>query len=224
MSETLHASFVRLKKSTVRLNKTADDATRVVLGVEAFLSRQCTVGVAACILVSHKLIEFDGSMQFTSLCYESYQGKYRIAVMTGTADEPSSSRPWSDTDRTVQLETVTMLPELLVRISEVVDARIAAAEDATASVSEVLQSVSDVGSSRLATGPAGGTRPASRSESHSPPDSPTSAAVRRSALVAAHRASFCRLRAEGPEPARDRQTAGIDDPVFALTARGPGGG
>lgn len=182
MSETLHASVVRLKKSTVRLNKTADDATRIVLGVEAFLSRQCTVGVAACILVSHKLTELDGSMQSTSLCYESYRGKYRIAVSVGNGDEPSSSRPWSDADRIVQLETVKMLPELLVRISEVVDARISAAEDATASVSEVLQAVTEGGSTRpteTPSNPADDPRPVSRSESQGPPDPPTPATDRR---------------------------------------------
>ena len=189
MSKTLHASVVRLKKSTVRLNKTADDATRVVLGVEAFLSRQCTIGVAACILVSHKLTELEGSMQSTSLCYESYQGKYRIAVMIGNADQPSSSQAWSDSDRIVQLETVKMLPDLLVRISEVVDARISAAEDATASVSEVLRSVTEVGSGRPtdapprpASNPAGGARPASRTVSQGPPDSATPAPERLQSL------------------------------------------
>lgn len=145
MSNTLRASVAILKKSALRLNEITDDATRVVLGVEAFLSKQCSANASACILVSQKPVGMNGSMESTSLCYELYQGKFRIAVSVRLADGPSFTRPWSDADRVVKLETVKMLPELLVRISEVIDARATAAQAVTANASEVLSVMGDPG-------------------------------------------------------------------------------
>ena len=84
-------------------------------------------------------------MESMSLCYELYQGKFRIAVSVRVADGLSSTQPWSDADRAVKLEIVKVLPELLVRISEVIDARATAARVITANASEVLSVMGDPG-------------------------------------------------------------------------------
>ncbi len=140
MSDSLRASVDRLKQSTSKLNKITDEAAQVIQAVEAFLAKECSVGINVFVMVSEEADEH-GPPWFTHLGYERYQGKFRVTVSVGIDSEDSTTKPWSEWDRATKLETVKKLPALLEKIASVVDLHVSAAQEATGSVAEVLNSL-----------------------------------------------------------------------------------
>jgi hypothetical protein len=141
MSDSLRASVEKLKQSTNKLNKIADDAAQVVLAMEAFLNKECSVGIEAYVRVASEKLDDHGMEEITALGYTRWEGKYRIIVSIGIDVDQERIKPWSEWDRTTKLLTVKKLPELVEKIAEVVNDHVIDAQDATAAVADVLKAL-----------------------------------------------------------------------------------
>jgi hypothetical protein len=142
MSDVLKTSIDNLKRSTARLNKIADEASAIVLAVEAFLNKECNVGLETYVQVSSKLVDQErGEVELTILGYQRWNGKFRITVSVGIDDESNTTKPWAEWDRDTKLETVIKLPELIDKTAAAVDERVNAAAEATTTVAQVLLAI-----------------------------------------------------------------------------------
>jgi hypothetical protein len=140
MSDSLRASVERLKQSTAQLNKITDEAAQTVLAMEAFLNKECSVGIEAYVLVASEPLE-GGVEESTVLGYQRWQGKFRITVTIGIDPEQTETKPWAEWNRETKLETVKKLPELLEKIAVAVDAHVLAAQQATETVAAALKAI-----------------------------------------------------------------------------------
>lgn len=138
MNDELSASIEKLRETSTRLNQLTDEANYTVQALERFLSDECSIGVFASVIVKSggSGSEYAGSQY---LEYRRVGSKYRIAVVWGDESQDEAVKPWSDCSRDVKLESVQMLPELLLALSRNVDQQVEAAEKATESVSQVLK-------------------------------------------------------------------------------------
>jgi hypothetical protein len=141
MSDSLPASIEKLKLSTSRLNKITDEAAKVVQEVEAFLNKECSVGIETYVLVHSEPMNDHGLEEYTHLGYARWQGKYRIVVSVGCDHDQDETKPWSDWNRAIKLETVKKLPELIERIANEVDAHVRAAQETTTAVTSILRAI-----------------------------------------------------------------------------------
>jgi len=148
MSDSLRASLEKLKKSTTQLNKITDEAAQLVIAVEAFLNRECSVGLETYLQVASQAIDEHGTEESTVLGYARWQGRFRIVVTIGIDPEESQTKPWSEWDRETKLETVKKLPDLLQQIAADVDTHVAAAQQATATVADVLKALDRKGGAK----------------------------------------------------------------------------
>lgn len=148
MSSSMLSSVEKLRKSVSELNKISNEAANLVASVEQFLNKECSVGIDASVLVSSEPICDDPGApnEDTYIGYHRHLGKYRITVSTCFDGEPGTSKPWSEWNREVKLETIKKLPELILEIADRVDQHIKNAKAENDKVSELLKALQQKGS------------------------------------------------------------------------------
>jgi hypothetical protein len=127
---SLNQSLNRLRGLAPELNKTSDEAARLVLQVETLLTKELAIGVVAEVAVHSRQLSAK-KVEFTSLAHTRLDGKFRIAVVVERrtefvndrnfpdyAWETVSETPWAECPRDVKLETFPKLPDLLKSIIE----------------------------------------------------------------------------------------------------------
>ena len=125
---TLHASLIRIRELAPELNKVADEATKIVQGVEDLLAKELFIGTKACVAFVTKLLS-PKKRSLKELCYCRIDNKFRIAVVETLAvdfldesgqpqhaSEEKELKPWAESPRDVKLESFPYLPKLLEEI------------------------------------------------------------------------------------------------------------
>jgi hypothetical protein len=148
------------------LNEATDEASRVVEMVETFLNDECSLGLAAEIVVDSIDIvipledddEYTDRTEtvkdFTSLAYERYGPKFRIVVKEdrrfdrtadGGADDfqwqTVNCQPWASSPRAMKLETFPSLGDLLKEVSRKAEAAIESTVKTSKAVQELVQAL-----------------------------------------------------------------------------------
>jgi hypothetical protein len=143
MGAPLDVSIDRIKQSSSRLNKTADEAATVVSATENFLNTECSIGIIAYVTVSREDISGDGGPYETiSLGYQTWGERYRIVVSHDCDDrEHPDVKPWAECGREMKLNTIHKLPELIEEIANRIDAKIGEAHEAVTTVASMLKTL-----------------------------------------------------------------------------------
>lgn len=140
MENELVSSVGRLRKSAALLNQITDRASDTVREVEAFLNKECSVGVHGFVQVRESTDPESGVTFTLWLEYRRVGSRYRIAVVksmdTGPDDE--DVKAWSDASRDEKLETVAKLPELIIEIAQKLEKKIGDAEKVVQSLDQLL--------------------------------------------------------------------------------------
>jgi hypothetical protein len=120
MADTLGPRLERIQKLTTEVNAVADDTSRIVQGVEAYLSDIAHVGVSASVVLEADSNDERGWYSEMRLMYGRYGPKYRIFVSDVVSDQGSldkdESTLWANCPRDVKLMAFQRLPDLLDEI------------------------------------------------------------------------------------------------------------
>lgn len=144
MSDSLKSSMDKIKNNTAKLNKITDEAAQVIHKTEAFLSKDCGIGIMAHVNVFTEVIDPDKQLTGSiTLGYERWNGTYRIVVSSGVDGETEtwSTKPWAECDRSTKLESIKKLPSLIELLAKIVSRDAEEAHAATTSVAEVLKAI-----------------------------------------------------------------------------------
>lgn len=131
-------ALVKLKQNADALNAITDAASDSVRSIEAFLSKDCSIGFDISIAYSDK--NYAGKKH---LGYHRIGHNYRIAISIDSQFQANMMAPkaWSDCSRTLKIESIKYLPALIEAISKKVEDDIAEAKVATNSVADILSSL-----------------------------------------------------------------------------------
>jgi hypothetical protein len=145
-------SLQRLRDLSPKVNKTCDEATKVVREVEKFLT-DSKVTVPAEVVVQAVQVS-PKKRELTTLCFGRLDSSFRIAVkreeetefvdgrnMVDYAIKTTDETPWLECPRDLKLSTFPKLPELLKNIGEEVEKSLKNAEDAMPEIEKVLASL-----------------------------------------------------------------------------------
>ncbi len=133
-------ALVKLKQNADALNAITDAASSSVKKIEEFLSKECSIGFHSYVSVRQADEESPVSIY---LEYRRIGTKYRIAVVEADALEPDRehARAWSDCSRSLKLESIEKLPDLIADITKQVESEIDSAIDAQRTIDSVLKSL-----------------------------------------------------------------------------------
>lgn len=132
---SLPKAIERLRDSSTLLNRVTDEAANLIKQVEHFLNHECSLGIPAS-------VEIDSRGTWCEwLEYRRVGPYFRIAVVMGDVEEGPenfSIKPWSECSRKVKLDSIDKIPELINKISENVDEKLAKSQNTIASLSKLL--------------------------------------------------------------------------------------
>jgi hypothetical protein len=147
---TVNSSLAELRELAPALNKTADDAARIMLDVETLLTKELGIGVAAETTYLKEQIT-PKKARWTCLAFRRVDGKFRLAVVedvvTDCLDEngsPSrsfeekSTTAWAECPRDVKLDSFPHLPVLLEKLIAAAGAAMQRADEASKTVASIL--------------------------------------------------------------------------------------
>jgi hypothetical protein len=145
MSDDLSGAVERLRSSTMRLNHLCDQAAQIVRDVEQFLE-DSRVGLSASVSIGYGAWsdvadepDWEDRLEYRRL----EGGKYRIAsvryYMTTSPPLPDEVRPWSECTRDEKVDSLAILPELVVELAKSAEDRASKAEKAIAAVTPLLR-------------------------------------------------------------------------------------
>lgn len=130
----------RLRDSTPKLNQACDRATKIVSDVEKILNDELSVGIYADVLIDSEDNDY-GVVFLTVLAYQRHNSKYRIVIAHGMEGDPSDwvSTAFAECKRDDKLAAIKFLPELVEKIADAVDDRVAAVSDAIDQASNLVK-------------------------------------------------------------------------------------
>lgn len=136
MSDDLTASLKTLRNAASSLNKLTDQANKSVQLIENFLSNEYHIGTDAFVRVK-------GVIGYGPLLgYRKISARYRIVVGYGDGKpDPKTVVPWSDCSRDIKLETIKKLPDLISRMSGILEQGVEEAKLANESINKILKTM-----------------------------------------------------------------------------------
>lgn len=142
VTDDLSVAIERLRTSTQRLNTICDAAAQTIRDVEAFLE-ESRVGIWTSVLVRSPDPDDDDGVRVTLEYCRHHSGKHRILLVSTSrwAQETGdvSARPWAECSRDEKIESLQVLPDLLVSLANRVEERTQKAEQAVTALSALLQ-------------------------------------------------------------------------------------
>jgi len=156
MTKELQKALQTLRDMSPKLNEATDRANELVAAVEAFLNKECSIGIGARVLFREtKRQELDPNDDERTqtveveewLVYERIGPGYHIGIaltelVGGLAESYRADigvLPWSQEDRDTKLASFAVLPDLLQTIAE----NVGAVVDKTDGVIDVVAKLTD---------------------------------------------------------------------------------
>jgi hypothetical protein len=143
MIEQMRQHLVRLRDLTAQLNSHSDDANRVAMAVESFLTDTCHVGVEGQVWIDG--YEENGDPGWSRvLVYGRYNGQYRLYVAetdyrdVGPDGPEGTQTLWANCPRDIRLAAYEKLPDLLANLVGRVEARIEKIRACTEAINEII--------------------------------------------------------------------------------------
>ncbi|MCY2928761.1 MAG: hypothetical protein NTV86_04565 [Planctomycetota bacterium] len=158
MTTELKHSIEALRAISPKLNKATDQAAALVQAVEKFLTEECSIGVSAWVDVCWRdetddptVTEDDRWGRQIWMGYDRCGGRFRIVVRSALIhpdgqcldgeDDEDKTVPWFEAPRDLKLETFAKLPVLLGAIAEQAAKAVAAAEQSSEAVAQVIEAL-----------------------------------------------------------------------------------
>jgi predicted nucleotidyltransferase len=115
--DVLRPRLDRLKSLAKSLNEVSDEISKVVQGVEAYLSDQLRIGVTASVLIEREEDPTETICFRRELVYGRFGPKFRLYVAEITSVDGGRNEleqtPWANCPRDMKLLAFQKLPELL---------------------------------------------------------------------------------------------------------------
>lgn len=137
MSNDFSLRLARVRESAATLNNLCDEGAQCVKGLEEFLAKECSVGIAAEVRVRTEEDEHHG--EYLDLCYGRWGAQFRVYLKWTDTSVPDSqggteTKAWVECKREDKLETLPRLLDLVADIEEKLQSRIKQAKDAIEAV------------------------------------------------------------------------------------------
>ena len=136
MSNDFSLRLARVRESAATLNTLCDEGAQCVKGLEEFLAKECSVGIAAEVRVREEEDEYHG--EYLDLCYGRWGAQFRVFLKWTDTSVPhphgTETKAWVECKREDKLETLPRLLDLVADIEEKLQSRIKQAKDAISAV------------------------------------------------------------------------------------------
>ena len=139
----LRKEIAHLRSLTPELNAVTENATKIVLAVEHFLTEECQLGLPAVVSIQEGDRDNGTTTYGTRLEYSRWEGRYRLCVSSfqdhdGDDTEVTDRNVWVNCTRDRKLGTIMLIPKLLEEISRRVQSVITETKEQSVKVQAYL--------------------------------------------------------------------------------------
>jgi hypothetical protein len=140
----LRKEIAHLRSLTPELNAVTDNAAKIILAVEHFLTEECQLGLPVVVSIQEGDRDNGTTTYGTRLEYTRWEGKYRICVSSyedhdGYETEVTDRNVWVNCTRDRKLDTIMLVPRLLQEVSQKVKRVITHTKEQSAEVEAYLK-------------------------------------------------------------------------------------
>ena len=141
ISDGLRQAMDQLRAVSGQLNQATDEATRLIVQVERFLNQECSLGIAAGVILNESPME-QGLRRQVELKYGRLSKGFGLSICTkelaGDVITARTSTPLLQAPRTEKLQAVAQLPALLVKLSQKATELAARAQESCKAVGRIF--------------------------------------------------------------------------------------